>query len=188
MNNIGDIMLGDEPENDISKSGFDTKAGLDESKSTEAVSSDSWAKLQISPDNIFSLPYGNFRINVYEHSANQRKAMASSSSTSPLKPLHNNKYYYAPITLMDHDSATSSFNNVTKQAELMFRIEFWNDDVQKRVTDWIKGDYDPTVNTKFVEVIPFNKMTLISASTSFQRRYRCRLTSPMANRDQSGSK
>jgi hypothetical protein len=89
---------------------------------TELDSSSNWAKLQISPNIVGSVPYGNFRINVYEHSANQRNAISNENAAADNK---NNlkKFYYAPISLLDHASAVSSFNNVTQQAEMRFRVE-----------------------------------------------------------------
>jgi hypothetical protein len=34
--------------------------------------SSSWAKLQISPDTLVSMAYGNFRVDIYEHANNQK--------------------------------------------------------------------------------------------------------------------
>ena len=139
-------------------------------------SGDSWAKLQISPDNIGSMQYGNMVLKIYQHASNQQKnADASLPSTSPLsgamKKSSLSKYYYAPITLMDHRSARSSYNNVTKQAEMEFRVEMWNDDVKTKVAEWIKANHDTEVNENFVQVIPFEKMVLATTSNSFQQRY-----------------
>ena len=74
-------------------------------------SNSSWAKLQISPDSLCSMPYGSFRVNIYEHAYNQKSTTLST----------RRKYYYAPIALLDHKSAVSDFNNVTNQAEMRFR-------------------------------------------------------------------
>jgi hypothetical protein len=115
----------------------------------EGGGTSSWAKLQISPDDIGSMPYGNKRIKIYEHAANQRNYVA------PLSKNMSSKYYYAPITLLDHKSARSSFNNVTKRAEMEFRIEMWNDDVEQKIIDWIKRELDSAVKESFVQVIPF---------------------------------
>ena len=53
-----------------------------------------------------------------------------------------------------------------------FRVEMWNDDVEAKVSDWIKENHDPQVNTNFVQVIPFEKMVLATTSQhSFQQRF-----------------
>ena len=52
-----------------------------------------------------------------------------------------------------------------------FRIELLNDDAKSKVTDWIKDNYVEQVNRQFVEVIPFNQITLTSASAS--EEFRC---------------
>ena len=62
--------------------------------------SSSWAKLQISPDTLVSMAYGNFRVDIYEH-ANNHKSTTTSIS--------NFKYFYAPIALLDHQGATMQF-------------------------------------------------------------------------------
>ena len=118
----------------------------------------SWAKLQISPNNIGSMEYGNFLVNIYAHSANERTNLSS-------------KYYFAPISLLDHGSAQSFYNNVTIRAQMEFRIELWNDDVKTKVVQWIKDNYDEKVNGNFVQVIPFNQIMLASASSTFRRLY-----------------
>ena len=74
-----------------------------------------------------SMPYGTYRINIYEHQHN-------------LMPFFNGtkRYFYAPIILLDHASAYSVYNNVTDGPQLRFRIEMWNLDVEKSVIDYIK--------------------------------------------------
>ncbi|EFX79641.1 hypothetical protein DAPPUDRAFT_244756 [Daphnia pulex] len=85
--------------------------------------SSSWAKLQISPDTLSSMEYGNFLIEIYEH-ANNHKATTTASEK---------KYFYSPLALLDHTSAVSVYNNVTNQPEMRFRVEMWNDKVQNEV-------------------------------------------------------
>jgi len=114
------------------------------------------------------VPYGNFRINVYEHSANQRNAISNENADNKN---HLKKFYYAPISLLDHASAISSFNNVTQQAEMRFRIEMWNDAIQKVVTNWIKQEIDSTIKDSFIQVIPFEKLILTTSSTNSEQSY-----------------
>jgi hypothetical protein len=118
--------------------------------------SSSWAKLQISPDTLVSMAYGNFRVDIYDHANNHK------STTAP----SNYKYFYAPIALLDHQGATSSFNNVTKKAEMRFRIEMWNDKVQNQVVNYLGKVVGRQVNDHQVQVIPFENVILSSTSTS----------------------
>ena len=84
-------------------------------------SSSSWAKLQISPSELCSMRHGSFRVNINEQANNHK------TTTPPTRY----KYFYALIALLDHKSAVTSFNNVTKQNEVRFRIEImWNDKVK----------------------------------------------------------
>ena len=128
----------------------------------------SWAKLKISPDVLGSMPYGNFRIDIYEHSSNQR---IRSSTSEPAEIAKQNlfKYYYAPIVLLDNASAASYFNNFTGQFELTFRVELWNDDVQLKVTNWIKQEIDSSAKASLIQVIPFEKMILANSASTKQR-------------------
>ena len=73
-------------------------------------SSSSWAKLNISPDTLGSMKYGNYRVDIYEHSKNQH----------PNTPSNRHKYYYAPIALLDHKSAISAYNKVTVNHSYIF--------------------------------------------------------------------
>ena len=118
--------------------------------------SSSWAKLQISPNTLVSMAYGNFRVDIYEHANNQK------STTTP----SNYKYFNAPIALLDHQGTTSSFNNVTKKAEMRFRIEMWNDKVQNQVVNYLGKVVGRQVNDHQVQVIPFENVILSSTSSS----------------------
>lgn len=73
-----------------------------------------------------SMPYGNYRINIYEHQSNN---MPGFNGTK--------RYFYAPIVLLDHQSAFSEYNNVTQEPELKFRIEMWNDEVEDEIGKYI---------------------------------------------------
>lgn len=116
----------------------------------------SWAKLQISPDTLGSMPYGNFRVTIYEHSDNKKTSTQQSRQ----------KYFYAPIALLDHKSAVSSFNNVTKQAEMRFRIEMWNEKVEREVVNYLGDVVGHQVKPHQVHVIPLEKVVLSSTIPS----------------------
>ncbi|XP_046645606.1 uncharacterized protein LOC124336048 isoform X3 [Daphnia pulicaria] len=114
--------------------------------------SSSWAKLQISPDTLSSMKYGNFLIEIYEH-ANNHKPTATASQK---------KYFYSPIALLDNKSAVSSYNNVTKQPEMSFRIEMWNDKVENEVVKHLNDIVGHQIKSNQVRVIPLEKVILVS--------------------------
>ncbi|XP_046654269.1 uncharacterized protein LOC124345538 isoform X2 [Daphnia pulicaria] len=117
----------------------------------------SWAKLQISPSELCSMPHGSFRINIYEH-ANNHKATTTNAS--------DKKYFYAPIALLDHQSAASFYNNVTKQPEVRFRVEMWNLKVESKVVNYLTKFLRQPIDPHQVQVIPFDKVILASTTPS----------------------
>jgi hypothetical protein len=110
----------------------------------------SWAKLQISPDSLSSMEYGNFLVEIYEHASNQK-------STDSQK-----KYFYSPLALLDHSSAISIYNRFTKQQEMRFRIEMWNDKVQNEVVKYLNEIVGHQIKSNQVRVIPLEKVILAS--------------------------
>jgi hypothetical protein len=112
----------------------------------------SWAKLQISPDTLSSMKYGNFLIDTYEH-ANNRKERTTAKEK---------KYFYAPIALLDHKSALSTYNTVTQQAEMKFRVEMWNDKVENKIVKHLNEIVDHEIKPNAVRVIPLEKVILTS--------------------------
>ena len=119
-------------------------------------SSSTWAKLQISPDTLCSLKYANFRVTVYEHSDNKK-------STTPNR---NKKYFYVPVAMLDHQSASSSFNSVLNQAEMRFRIDMWNEDVENSVISYVSKVVGEEVKPHQVQVMPLEKVILASTAPS----------------------
>ncbi|EFX79566.1 hypothetical protein DAPPUDRAFT_244780 [Daphnia pulex] len=114
--------------------------------------SSSWAKLQISPDTLSSMEYGNFLIEIYEH-ANNHKVTTTASEK---------KYFYSPLALLDHTSAVSRLNRVTKQSELRFRIEMWNEKIQNEVVKHLNEIVSHQIKSNKVTVIPLEKVILKS--------------------------
>ena len=107
-------------------------------------------KLQISLDSFSSIKYGNFHIEIFEHSNNQ-KVTASEK-----------KYFYSPIALLDHKSTVSRLNRFTKQPEIRFRIEMWNDKIEKEVIKHLVEIVGHEIKFNKVRVIPFEKVLLTS--------------------------
>lgn len=124
----------------------------------EVTEKSPWSKLQISPDSICSMPFGNFRVNIYEHSEN------SAFLENPARK----RYYYLPIALLDHNSAKSEFNNVTKQVEMRFRVQMWDDNLEKQMIDYLtsQGIVGHEIKSFQVQVIPFEKIILATTKPS----------------------
>ena len=112
----------------------------------------SWTKLQISPDTLSSMKYGNFLIEIYEH-VNNHKATTTDSQK---------KYFYSPIALLDHKSAISTYNRVTKQSEMRFRVEMWNDKVENEVVRHLNKIASQEIQSDNVRVLPLEKVILVS--------------------------
>lgn len=116
----------------------------------------SW--LKISNRILVSVPYGNFRLDIYEQVDNNK-----------LKT-DDKCYFYSPIAQLDGKSATTSFNEATNQNEMRFRIEMWNDKVQSRVVQYLAEFFRRQVAANRVRVVPFEKVAL--ASTTVQTLYK----------------
>jgi hypothetical protein len=112
----------------------------------------SWEKLKISPDTFSSMKYGNFRIAIYEH-VNNQKATATSNQK---------KYFYSPLALLDHTSAVSIYNRVTKKSEMRFRVEMWNDKVENEIFKYLNEIVGHEIKSNQVAIIPFEKVILTS--------------------------
>lgn len=125
-----------------------------ECQSAAEDSSSSWAKLQISPSELCSMPYGNFRINIYEHAHNPKSNQSEK------------KYFYAPIALLNHKSAVSFSNNVTQRPEVRFRIEMWNTKVENKVVNYLTDLLRHPIKAIQVQIIPLDKVILASTSPS----------------------
>ena len=105
-----------------------------QSSDNSGVSS-SWAKLQISPYTLSSLEYGNFLIDIYEHANNKLLTSA----------------------LLDHKSVVSRLNRFTKQPEMRFRVEMWNDKVQKETVKHLNEIVGHEIKSNQVKIIPWGK-------------------------------
>ena len=116
-------------------------------------SSMTWDKLEISPNPITSMPYADSRINIYEHVDNQKAA-------------NSKKYFYTPVSLLDHQTAIRSFNNITQQPEVRFRIELWNEHIENETAAHLSKVLDKKVESHQMQVIPFDKVVLVSSITS----------------------
>jgi hypothetical protein len=72
------------------------------------------------------------------------------------------KYFYSPLAMLDHKSAVSSYNRFTKQSEMRFRIEIWNDKVQNEVVKHLNEIVGHEIKSNQIRVIPTKKIILTS--------------------------
>jgi hypothetical protein len=98
------------------------------------------------------MKYGNFHIEIYEHINNQKATTTASEK----------KYFYSPIALLDHKSAISRLNRFTKQPEMRFRLEMWNDKVENEVVQHLIKIVGQEIQPNKVRVIPLEKVILTS--------------------------
>jgi hypothetical protein len=96
------------------------------------------------------MKYGNFRIEIYEHVNNHK------SKTS------EKKYFYSPLALLDNKSAVSRYNRVTKQQEMRFHVEMWDDKVENQVLKHLNEIVDHEIKSNQVTVIPLKNVILTS--------------------------
>lgn len=113
---------------------------------------------------IGSMEYGNLRIKIYSDFTNKKYQHGKTKNT--------NQYYYSPIALLNHESARSYYIEKTQECEMQFRVQLWNDDIQKNVTKWIRSVYDSTVNDKLIQMIPFETVILSTVSHPLQRHFK----------------
>ena len=114
------------------------------------------ASRQILPKEIYSMPYKNFKINIYENSNNQDKFHTPSRL----------KYYYTPIALLDHKSAVSIASYDVKSAEMRFNIDMWNEKVEKEILNYLRGLLGSGMKPHQVQMIPIEEMSLTTGSSA----------------------
>ncbi len=106
------------------------------------------------------MKYGNFLIEIYEHADNNQKSTASQK-----------KYFYSPIAILDHSSAVSTYNRFTKQPEMRFRIEMWNDKVENEVVKYLNKIVGQEIQPDNVRVLPLEKVFLTSKRASTEEYF-----------------
>ena len=116
----------------------------------------SFANLQV-PREVFilcGLNYNSAWITVYEDSKNKRLSNDSK------------KYFYDPITFLDHRSAKSYWNTILDHAEMQFRIKMWNDEIENLVVSSISEKVGIKVKPRQVQVLPLGRVNLVNTATS----------------------
>lgn len=127
--------------------------------SVSSLEDSPWLSLNISSKELCSMSYGDFRVNIYEHFDNQNSTIIQGLR----------KYFYTPIALLSPQSAFSSFNNVTKQPEMRFRVETRNEKFESEVLHYLNNFVKKKrkqIKADQVQILPLDKVILTSTTPS----------------------
>jgi len=123
------------------------------------TSSTSWAKLEISDHVIGYMDYDIYTVKIYDHASNKDVNVRNEEK----------KYYFEPIGQLDHRSAKSVFNNISKKAEMTFNVNMWSDSIRSSVHKFIADDLKRgPVNINLVRVLPMDRVMLFKEFGSSQ--------------------
>jgi len=116
------------------------------------TTSTSWAKLEISDRVIGYMDYDTYTVKIFDHALNKDVNMKNEKK----------KYYFEPIGQLNHLSAESSYNNVSKKYEMTFNVNMWDDAVRDAVYKFISEDMElGPVNKNFVRVLPLDNVAMM---------------------------
>lgn len=92
-----------------------------------------------------TVPLGDYRLRIYR-------------PTSPADEV--NKFYYAPLALMEHTSAKATRNGLTGQNEMSFKVLMWTDELQELVAGYLSNVTRWTVDPDSISVYPFDQLAI----------------------------
>lgn len=144
---------------DASVMDFKKNSKIHDPKTSEPIGSSTWSRLHISPNELGSMPYGQFSVNIYAHTDNNVLEKSGRNETK--------RFFYTPMVHLNYGSARSAFNNATKRPELSFRIEMWNDALQERIVNFTSMLVGHPLRTEQISVIPLEKAMLVNRIPSF---------------------
>lgn len=126
---------------------------------------DLWSQLEIKSRPFLTMPYGDFRVPIYEHRHNDPKADGHL--------FYLNRYFYAPVPLLDHSSTTVTKNDETNQAEVKFRVEMWSSRLEREVALYLKDVIGKEIKLQQLQIVPFERLLLTGQSTftKFWKKY-----------------
>jgi len=119
-----------------------------------------WSKLQISSRELGSMPYEDYGISIYGHSENT------------IKTNDEKQYFYAPISQLLHKSAKASFNNVSKQHEVLFPIQMWSEELEEKLRKYTEKLVKHPVEKERIRVLPIEKVKLSISNHQSDAYYR----------------
>jgi len=120
----------------------------------------SWAKLEISDHVIGYMDYDIYTVKIYDHASNNKDLNVKNE---------DKKYYFEPIGQLDHRTAKSAYNNISKKAEMTFNVNMWSDIIRNSVHKFIADDLKRgPVNINLVRVLPMDRVMLFNEIGSSQ--------------------
>lgn len=122
--------------------------------SIKEASKSTWGELEISQRAFNYMPFRNFHVSIYENGVTVRK------------PGEERKYFCSPLVILVPGSAEAVYNWITKQHQVRFDIELWNQGVEAEVIEYLTRVTGTTVHDYQVTVIPFEEVILSSLVSS----------------------
>ena len=80
---------------------------------------------------------------------------------------NDTNYYFEPKCYLDHESASSYYNNTAQTHEMNFTITFWDDHLQSLVLQHLRRFCDHNIRSHQISVFPYDKVTLKSLRDNF---------------------
>lgn len=72
----------------------------------------------------------------------------------------SSKFYFAPLALLEHTSASSGLNSLSGESQLVFRVDMWTDELQYIVTEYLRNVTDRSLEGNKVSILPFDKVSI----------------------------
>jgi hypothetical protein len=92
-----------------------------------------------------TVPLGDFHIRTYE---------------KVLEPASSHRFYFAPLALLEHTSASSVRNNLTGENHMIFRVEMWTDELLYIVKEHLNNVTGLVIAENRVSILPFEKVSI----------------------------
>ena len=97
------------------------------------------------------MDYDTYTVKIYDHASNKKMDVKT----------EDKKYYFEPIGQLNHLSAQSAFNNISKKPEMTFNVNMWSDTVRNAVHKFISDDLKlGPVNINLVRVLPLDRVMI----------------------------
>jgi len=94
-------------------------------------------------------PLDDVNVRIYRHTSNK------------------DKFYFAPLVLLDHTSSTSFRNNVTYQNEMSFYVEMWTDELHQQIADYVSDVTALSTRKNQIAILPFDQVIVQFPDSQF---------------------
>lgn len=89
-----------------------------------------------------TVPLGEFHVRTYE------------------KEPSSHRFYFAPLALLEHTSASGGRNNLTGENQMVFRVDMWTDELLYIVKEHLGNVSGLPVAENKVSIVPFDKVSM----------------------------